>query len=211
MYLRPFIDSCEHRDELLVLFGERRYMLNDTPVLSTSSRGIRTSFATIVDASETAAATSSARRLPLVRQRTRHVQPARPARNHTRRADRESCHCSVSTLIEHVAHSECESCSPQGAAVRGRRLCGPRAHLLVPGRQRDRLCGLRLSVSSLVLEWRGGRVSALSAGGRTRSGSVVAAHRLASELGGEGCEGMGMIRGEHERMCRMSRLDTTSE
>ena len=43
VYLRPFIESCLHREELLVLFGERQYMLNDTPVLSTSSRGIKTS------------------------------------------------------------------------------------------------------------------------------------------------------------------------
>ena len=115
VYLRPFIETCAHRDELLVLFGDRVYMLNDTPVLSTSSRGLQTSFLDIVSSSEQAAAEPA-------------QDPSHSARDMYSMRDlleivrgqlTEKLSLLVSTLISHVVHSECEDCGSKGAHCEG--------------------------------------------------------------------------------------------
>jgi hypothetical protein len=115
VYLRPFIETCAHRDELLVLFGERVYMLNDTPVLSTSSRGQQTSFLDIVSSSEQAAAEPA-------------QDPSHSARDMYSMRDlleivrgqlTEKLSLLVSTLISHVVHSECEDCGSKGSHCEG--------------------------------------------------------------------------------------------
>ena len=189
VYLRPFIEDCEHREELLVLFGERRYMLNDTPVLSTSSRGLKTSFATIVDASESAAAVSSAT-ANHSSDNARDMYSLRDLMEIIRGQLTEKLSLLVSTLIEHVAHSECESCSPKGRLCEGD---GCVDRVPIYSFQVGNVigcvdCGCLFHRSC----WSGEegecphcrRVAAAQR-------SVVDAHRLASELGGGGVRGYG--------------------
>ena len=189
VYLRPFIEDCEHREELLVLFGERRYMLNDTPVLSTSSRGLRTSFATIVDASESAAAVSSASPNHSA-DNARDMYSLRDLMEIIRGQLTEKLSLLVSTLIEHVAHSDCESCGPKGRLCEGD---GCVDRVPIYSFQVGNVigcvdCGCLFHRSC----WSGEegecphcrRVAAAQQ-------SVVHAHMLASELGGGGVRGYG--------------------
>ena len=189
VYLRPFIEDCEHSDELLVLFGERRYMLNDTPVLSTSSRGLKTSFATIVDASESAAAASSAT-ANHSSDNARDMYSLRDLMEIIRGSLTEKLSLLVSTLIEHVAHSDCESCGPKGRLCEGD---GCVDRVPIYSFQVGNVigcvdCGCLFHRSC----WSGEegecphcrRVAAAQQ-------SVVDAHRLASELGGGGVRGYG--------------------
>ena len=111
VYLRAFIDSCPYREELLVLFGERQYMLNDTPVLSTSSRGIKTSFLDIVHVSEHALTDAA--------HAARDMYSLRDLMEILKGQLTEKLSLLVSTLIAHVVHSDCEACSSKGAHCEG--------------------------------------------------------------------------------------------
>ena len=112
VYLRPFIEECDHRAELLVLFGERAYMLNDTPVLSTSARGIRTSFLDIVHSSEHAVSDAT-------HPAARDMYSLLDMLSILEGALTERLSLLVSTLIAHVVHSDCEACGSKGAHCEG--------------------------------------------------------------------------------------------
>ena len=190
VYLRPFIEECAYSDELLVLFGERRYMLNDTPVLSTSSRGLKTSFAAIVDASESAAAESSAAATHSA-DNARDMYSLRDLMEIIRGQLTEKLSLLVSTLIEHVAHSECESCSPKGRLCEGDG-CVDRVPIYsfqVGNVIGCADCGCLFHRSC----WSGEDGGECPHCRRVQAAqrSVVHAHQLASEMGGGGTRGYG--------------------